>query len=279
MEYLIASDGARIAYRESGSGRPLVLLHGLMAHGGFFAAQEELADEFRLIRIDLRGHGASDKNMPTLEQAAADVETLLARLGLHGAIGVGWSLGASVLWRLLSGASRMRFAGAVIVDMTPRVLNRDGWDLGLSAAICEARRIAIREDFEAMARAACHAMFAQPVREDVGAAAEWAAAEFARNDPAAIGQLWESLVAEDCRAALGSIHQPTLVIHGAQSQLYGPGTAAYLVAALPNARAIQFERSGHAPHIEQPELFNRTIRSFAAGLPRLRNNFETTEQA
>ena len=279
MRHFKASDGARIAFRDKGSGRPLVLLHGLMAHSGFFAAQRALADQFRLISIDLRGHGQSDTNMPSVERLAEDVEGLLAGLDVEEAIGVGWSLGASVLWQVLSGASAARFAGVVIVDMTPRVLNEDGWDLGLTPEACEARRIGIREDFPALALAAGHAIFAQPVREDLREFAEWAGAEFTRNDAAAIGFLWDSLVDQDFRGLLGSIHQPTLVIHGAHSQLYGPGTAGYLGSALPNARVVRFDRSGHAPHIEQPELFNRTIRDFAAGLPRVRQSQQTINQA
>jgi pimeloyl-ACP methyl ester carboxylesterase len=39
------------------------------------------------------------------------------------------------------------------------------------------------------------------------------------------------------------------------------------VDALPSASTIEFDRSGHAPHLEQPELFNRTVRDFAAMLP------------
>jgi pimeloyl-ACP methyl ester carboxylesterase len=105
--------------------------------------------------------------------------------------------------------------------------------------------------------------------------ADWASFEFARNDPAAIGSVWSSLVDQDFRADLRRIEQPTLVIHGAHSQLYGPGTAEHLVRALPNARAVRFERSGHAPHMEEPELFNRLIRDFAAGLPHLQETQTT----
>ena len=61
MQFFTASDGARIAYRDEGHGVPLVLLHGLMAHGGFFRAQADLAKDFRVIAIDMRGHGASAK--------------------------------------------------------------------------------------------------------------------------------------------------------------------------------------------------------------------------
>jgi pimeloyl-ACP methyl ester carboxylesterase len=87
--------------------------------------------------------------------------------------------------------------------------------------------------------------------------------------------LWESLVEEDFRPLLPSIRQPTLVVHGAHSHLYGADTAGHLVSALPNARAVAFDRSGHAPHLEQPGLFNATLREFAATLPPVRQT-ETT---
>jgi pimeloyl-[acyl-carrier protein] methyl ester esterase len=267
-----ASDGARIAYSDEGDGRPVVLLHGLMADSGFFERQRALTDSFRLIAVDLRGHGRSPAGAepPTIGRLAADGAELAAALDLRGAIGVGWSLGAAVLWRVLAGPASHRFAGAVVVDMTPRVLNDCGWDLGLSRETCEARSQAIRDDFPAFAAAAGQAIFAAP-----GAEADRAAATFAANDPAAIGSLWESLVEEDFRPLLPSIRQPTLVVHGAHSHLYGADTAGHLAAALPNALAVAFDRSGHAPHLEQPELFNATIREFAASLPPVRQTEAT----
>ena len=155
----------RIAYRDEGEGRPLVLLHGLMAHGGFFREQAPLADAFRLIAIDLRGHGASARpgERPTVEQVAADVAGLADALGLEGAIGVGWSMGATILWHVLTGPAAARFAGAVSIDMTARVLNDEDWGLGLSPQACEARTAAIRDDFASFAAAAGQAIFARPV--------------------------------------------------------------------------------------------------------------------
>jgi pimeloyl-[acyl-carrier protein] methyl ester esterase len=266
--HFTASDGARIAYRDEGEGRPILLLHGLMAHGGFFEPQRRLADDFRIIRIDLRGHGGSrGGDAPSVGRIAEDIAGLAADLDLAGAIGIGWSLGASVLWRLLAGSASERFAGSVVIDMTPRVLNGAGWTLGLSRDLCEARAQAIREDFQSFAAGAGAAIFAQPLEARTRPLAAWAAEEFARNDAAAIGALWASLVEQDLRPELARIAQPTLVVHGCQSHLYGAGTADHLVAALPNARAVPFPRSGHAPHLEEPELFNQTIRDFAASLP------------
>lgn len=268
MQFFTTSDDAQIAYRDEGAGTPLVLLHGLMAHGGFFREQAPLARQFRLIRIDLRGHGASQGagTAASIERLAADVAELADALDLEGAIGVGWSMGATVLWHLLTGRTARRFAGAVVIDMTARVLNDDEWALGLSPEACEARAAEIRTDFESFAIAAGQGIFAQPVENGAKALADWASFEFARNDPDAIAGLWASLVGQDVRALLERIQHPTLVVHGARSRLYGDDTADHLVAALPNARAIRFDASGHAPHLEQPDLFNATLRDFAAGL-------------
>ncbi len=269
MDVFTASDGERIAYRDRGQGRPLLLLHGLMAHGGFFREQERLADTHRLVTVDLRGHGHSGRSdpSPTIEQLASDVAGLVESLDLRGAIGVGWSMGATILWHLLTGVAAHRFAGAVVVDMTARVLNDDDWELGLSPEKCEARSAAIRNDFETFATAAGQAIFAQPLGDPGRQLAEWASAEFARNDPRVIASLWASLVQQDVRSMLQRISHPTLVVHGAQSALYGDDTADHLVDALPDARAVRFASSGHAPHLEQPDLFNATLREFADRLP------------
>ena len=243
-----------------------------MAHSGFFREQDSLADRFRMIRVDLRGHGASTHpgERPSVEQIARDVTELAEALDLEGAIGVGWSLGATVLWHVLTGPAAARFAGAVVVDMTARVLNDEEWDLGLSPEACEARSAAIRNDFHNFAIDAGQGIFAQPIGNGVRAAADWASFEFARNDPEAIAALWSSLVGQDVRALLRGIQHPTLIVHGAQSRLYGEDTADHLVAALPNAEAVRFDRSGHAPHLEQPDLFNHTLTDFAERLFRAR---------
>ncbi len=274
MPHYTAPDGARIAYDDMGEGRPLLLLHGLMAHRGFFARQHELADSFRLIAVDLRGHGETQSpgEAPTIEQLTADVAGLADSLDLQDAIGVGWSLGASVLWDVLTGPAAHRFAGSVIVDMTPRVMNDQSWRLGLSEEACEARRRAIETDFPTFATAAGQAIFAASNAGTLAESARWAGEEFAKNDAGAISALWSSLVHQDFRARLGRIAQPTLIIHGAESHLYGSDTADHLEAALPHARAVRFDRSGHSPHFEQPELFNRAIRDFAASLPRVREH-------
>jgi len=281
LERFRTSDGTYIAFDDEGEGRPLVFLHGLMANRGFFPGQRALAERFRVVAVDLRGHGQSRETgtAPTTDRLAADVAALAVHLGLEGAIGIGWSLGAAVLWHVLSGPQSERFAGAVVIDMTPRVMNDSSWALGLSAEHCEARAEAIGGDFASFAAAAGAAIFARDNGASANPLAQWAASEFARNDPAAIGATWESLVRQDFRPLLAGIRQPTLVVHGARSHLYGPDTADHLVAALPDASVLRFENSGHAPHIEQPDLFNAALCDFAAGLPPVRHAQTQTQTA
>ena len=265
MRHFTAADGARIAYRDEGAGRPLVLLHGLMAHSGFFRGQRDLARDFRLVAIDLRGHGASRSadGALTVEQLAGDVAGIAAALDLEDAVGIGWSLGASVLWHLLAGPATHRFAGAVVIDMTPRVMNGGDWQLGLSPEACDMRTAAIAGDFETFALAAGQAIFAQPIGPALRDTADWASLEFARNDPDKIGRIWASLVESDFRPLLERIEQPTLIVHGAHSQLYDRATAEHLARVLPNAATLRFAASGHAPQIEEPEKFNAAVRAFA----------------
>ena len=105
------------------------------------------------------------RQRPTIDRLAADVAELAGASRSARTRRLGWSLGASVLWQLLAGPGRDRFAGAVVVDMTPRVLNEGDWTLGLSREVCErARRRRSREDFDGFAAGAGAAIFAQPLR-------------------------------------------------------------------------------------------------------------------
>ena len=85
-------------------------------------------------------------------------------------------------------------------------------------------------------------------------------------DPDAMAALWRAITDADYRALLPSIAVPTLIVRGAESQLYGPGTAAYLQQAIPAAEIAAVAGAGHAPHLEQPAAFNRLLAEFVDGI-------------
>jgi len=105
-------DGAQLAYREIGSGRPLILLHGFMGSGSYWLdhgpADALVERGYRLILPDLRGHGQSsrshDPDRYPPDVLADDGLALIEHLGLGAGeydLG-GYSLGARVVVRMLA---------------------------------------------------------------------------------------------------------------------------------------------------------------------------------
>lgn len=274
MPSLVANDQAKIAYDDIGAGRPLLLVHGWATHAGFFPAQiDALSRLFRVISLDLRGHGRSRAAGGTLsiDRLARDLIDLADHLDLRDMLVVGWSMGAMVLWRALLDGLMARAAGMVVIDMAPRVINDGDWSLGLRgshpAKSTQAAAAAMAQNWPAVAPRVAGRIFAEGRKDEQAALRAWAAAAVADNDPVAMAALWMSLTAQDFRADLPRLTLPVLVTHGLLSRLYSDATAAMLAALLPHATIAGFARSGHAPHLEEPEAFNQTLIQFAATLP------------
>lgn len=260
-----------MAYRDCGSGNPLLLVHGWAASGEFFdPIVDQLAQRCRVIIPDLRAHGrsAAGSGPITIESLADDIASLMEQLELENTITLGWSMGALILWRMITRHGGDRIAGMVVEDMSPRVLNAPDWPLGMSNGLdaqASARAVrAMREDWSAYAEAFTPRIFA---RDRVHRNPEMIALSRERIqklDPEAMAALWGSMTEQDLRAELPAIKVPTLVTYGERSDTYGPETSRYLVETLPNASTKGFAHSGHAPHMEEPEEFSRAVLDFAA---------------
>jgi pimeloyl-ACP methyl ester carboxylesterase len=101
------SNGVRIHYREQGAGEPIVLVHPLDTSASFWSANgilQDLARDHRVIALDCRGHGQSDKPHDPAQygpEMALDIARLLDHLGLKQAHVVGYSMGAELAAILL----------------------------------------------------------------------------------------------------------------------------------------------------------------------------------
>jgi 3-oxoadipate enol-lactonase len=97
------SDGARLFAEIMGEGEDVVLLHPTPVHHTFWVpVAEMLAQKYRVILPDLRGHGRSEAGDGpiTIQKLAADVERLLEELGIHQALFGGCSIGGYTLYEL-----------------------------------------------------------------------------------------------------------------------------------------------------------------------------------
>jgi len=94
-------EDATLYYRESGTGSPLLLIHGAGAHADLFdGAIQTLAQHHRVIAYDRRGHSRSGSTPAGvkgyLKRQAQDAAALLSSLGAVPAIVVGWSMGGVI---------------------------------------------------------------------------------------------------------------------------------------------------------------------------------------
>ena len=126
---ITTNDGCGLYYKEAGAGRPLVLIHGWSQSGAVFKRQlEGLSDRFRVIALDLRGHGQSDKPEYgyRIARLATDVRDFLAALDLREVTLLGWSMSCSVLWSYWDLFGPERLSKIVLVDQAPWCLAMPG---------------------------------------------------------------------------------------------------------------------------------------------------------
>ncbi|USI73135.1 alpha/beta fold hydrolase [Sphingomonas morindae] len=223
IQNFTAPDGTRLAWRETGTGHPLVLIHGLFSNAfvnwirpGY--AEALAARGFRVILPDLRGHGESeaphapDRYPPDI--LARDGLALLDHLGLApGGYDLGgYSLGGRTTLRMLVLGARPR--RAVLAGMGLQGIESTG-----------TRSDHFRNVLSNMGR-------------HPRGSAEWFAEAFLRTtggDPEAMLPLLGSFV-DTPRAVLATLATPSLVVAGVDD--HDNGSAADLAAALPDARFV-----------------------------------------
>ncbi len=127
MEHFHASDGVRLAYRDEGSGLPLLCLSGLTRNSTDFDHVAPHLAHVRLIRLDYRGRGQSgraDYRTYTIRREARDTVELLDHLGLERAAILGTSRGGLIAMALAATA-KARLLGVCLNDIGPE-LNPEG---------------------------------------------------------------------------------------------------------------------------------------------------------
>lgn len=115
-------DGVRLAYEEVGSGDPpMVFIHGWICDHSYFAPQADFFSRWhRVVSVDLRGHGESDRpdGRYTIEALADDVAWVHGELGIERSLVVGHSMGALIALAMASAHPGL-VAKAVLVDPAP----------------------------------------------------------------------------------------------------------------------------------------------------------------
>lgn len=231
-----AADGIELAWHELGTGRPIILIHGLFSNADmnwirFGHAAKVAALGYRVIMPDLRAHGASgaphDPRHYPPDVLAEDGFALIAHLGLGDYDLGGYSLGARTTMRMLArGATPRR---AILSGMGLRGL------LGTSSRADHFRHILT--NLGSFARGT----------------PEWNAEAFlktTKGDPAALLRLLDTFT-DTPVAVLETLDLPVLVLCGEDDR--DNGSAPELAAALRHATLVEVP-GGHMSAVVKPEL-------------------------
>ncbi|MCK9201603.1 MAG: pimeloyl-ACP methyl ester esterase BioH [Gallionella sp.] len=257
---------------ESGSGEPLLLIHGWGMHGGMWgSAAERLARDFRVIAVDLPGHGFSVGR--DLSRHSGDVginpdlpldsivDELSARFGEPLNL-CGWSLGGQIALRWAQ-RHPQQVRRLVLVTSTPCFVRQPGWDCAMAADTLAEFAAALEQNYALTLRRflALQVRGSENERELL---VELRNALFSRGEPE-LAALQSGLnILRDCdlREALPQIAQPALVIAGERDTLTPPDASRHLAERMPQAQLVLVEGAAHAPFLSHPDRFVACIKDF-----------------
>jgi 3-oxoadipate enol-lactonase len=226
----------------------VLLLHGLMASGGlnWFQAFEPLAEHFRVVAIDHRGHGRGMRAWSRfrLADCADDAAALLDVLGIDQAVAVGYSMGgpiAQLLWhRHPEKVSGLVFC-ATSNRFVPGVRERLAFVTAVSAVAGSTRvgQLATRIPVAIWQKQIPQAVKARPDN-----LSRWAGAEFRRHDPRMVTEALAAACNFDSRKWLNPVDVPTTIVVTSKDRAVPPQEQLRLLLAIPTAQ-VHLHDEGH----------------------------------
>jgi non-heme chloroperoxidase len=265
--HIRSPDGVRIAAYEFGNpqGPAILFLHGFAQAALSWDRQlrdSALAREFRMVAIDLRGHGMSAKPEGDAfykpgQVWADDVRTVIAEMGLNRPVLVGWSYAGRVVGDYLTAHGAGAIAGINYVDASsslgdPAFLGPDVGLLGPQAMLAPAADAFVDGTIRFLR--ACFATQPDPADFQTMLAFNMLAPLYVRAGLAGRPA--------DYAGVLRALRLPVLVSHGEQDRILATPMARFTAATVPGAQLSLYTNSGHAPFWEEPARFNGELAAF-----------------
>jgi 3-oxoadipate enol-lactonase len=247
-------------YETTGAGDAVVLIHGLGSHVGDWKPQvEALSDTFRVITVDLRGHGRSDKPSGpySIPDFSADVAALMRSLDAGPAHVVGLSLGGAVAFQLAVDAPAL-VRSLVIINSGPSFVVNRQIRFALFLRLLMLKTVGL----QGLGRMIAKRLFPKAEQEPLRRAF---LDHFVTNDRRAYRASTRALVGWTVADKLQGMTCPVLVMSGDRD--YTPVSAKEdYVQKLPKARLAVIADAGHACTLEQPDAVNRVLRTFLTSM-------------
>jgi non-heme chloroperoxidase len=263
----VSAAGVRLGLRVEGmaNSRPIVFVHGWAQSSSAWAPQfadPALTERFRLVAMDLRGHGASDVPAEGYDEPrnwADDLSAVLDFAG-EGAIVVGWSYGGLVIADYLRVHGSGRLAGIVLTGAITEIgRGRPGGRTG--PVMRAALPAALSDDPQVAVPALVEFSRDMAVKAVPGGFAQMLIGTSLAVPPSVRGALFRrDIGSEDVLAA---VDVPALVLHGTADPVVDPSAGEYAAGKIPGASTRWFEGVGHLPFVEAAPEFTTALRQFA----------------
>jgi len=270
--FIAANDGTKIHVIEKGEGHPVLFLAG----GGFSikvfeTSIKNFSKDFRVIAIDMRAHGKSQRvNYGLrLSRLAQDLKNVIEVMQLNRFTLIGHSLGCSVIYSFLDLFTGVQVEKLVLIDEAPVLTANPIWSqekrelLGASYDpvqnyhFINQLRIA---DYEEMKQKLVDAMTTRSASDSTKT--------FIKScfdiEPGAAALLYRENLQHDWRDLVPRIRIPSLII-GGKASLTPWKSQEWISKQIPNSTLKVFEEEeggGHFPFVENPGLFNEVVFHF-----------------
>ncbi|SHL73851.1 alpha/beta fold hydrolase [Phytopseudomonas punonensis] len=249
--------GCRLFFEEYGEGSPVLLIHGLGSSTLDWELQiPVLAAQHRVIALDVRGHGRSDKPRQRyrISDFAGDAAALIEHLGLAPVHLVGISMGGMIGFQLGVDSPHL-LRSLTVVNSGPEVKAKKPADyLEIAKRWTLSRLLSL----DTIAKALGKMLFPKPEQAELRRKVE---ERWPRNDKRAYLASLDAIIGWGVRERLSRITCPTLVISADRDYTPVAQKQAY-VDELSDARLLVIADSRHATPLDQPEHFNRSLLAF-----------------
>jgi pimeloyl-ACP methyl ester carboxylesterase len=260
MPYVETPDGINLHYVDEG---PRTAAGLFLIHPGPFSLElwrhnlPVLACEFRVLAMDVRGHGKSGKTGDghSFGQYARDARYLAQCVGLEKFVAVGWSLGGTIFWSYMQQFGQDSMLGYVNVDQMPfrfvsemqfrqRMINMTTRRLSYHREIIRA--------------------FIGPEMACDEELVSWMTYECMNVPTAFHAAIWDEVYHTDYRPMMASVRIPAAVFWAKYGNI-SADMAAEMKQTMNDARLVRFNHSGHLFPWLEAEKFNSELADFARG--------------
>jgi len=273
MPFLDTPDGTRLYYKDWGTGRPVVFIHGWPLDADMWEYQMPAVTDagFRTVAYDRRGFGRSDQPWGgyDYDTFADDLKAVLDHLDLQDVALVGFSMGGGEIARYLSRHGGARVSRVALVSaVTPMLLKTPDHPDGVDASVFEGMIDGLETDRPHFLANFSKTFFGVGVFSAPSSTElmRWTGDLAMRASPKATMACVRAFGETDFRPDMAHVRVPTLIIHGDDDQTVPidvSGRAA--AAAIPGSTFTVYEGGSHALPFTHAERLTTDLLTFLKG--------------